>query len=153
MVNTFTVLLSIHVLTAVIWVGGAFLTQIYAIRANHASDPPYMVRFLHETEFIGTRVFLPASLILVGTGFWLIAERNWDFELWIIFALAAWIASVATGAGFLGPETGRIGAIVEREGASSPAALARIKRIFLISRIELTLLVLIVIDMVIKPGT
>ena len=30
--------------------------------------------------------------------------------------------------------------------------LARIKRIFLISRIELTLLLLLVVDMVVKPG-
>jgi uncharacterized membrane protein len=153
MVTTYTVLLSIHILAAVIWVGGAFLTQIYAIRANMAADPPYMVRFLHETEFIGTRLFLPSSLILVATGFGLIADGDWDFDLWIILALAAWIASVITGAGFLGPESGRIGAIVEREGPSSPAALARIKRIFLVSRIELTILLLIVIDMVIKPGT
>jgi hypothetical protein len=153
MVTLETVLLSIHVLMAVIWVGGAFLTQVYAVRAMRSGEPPAIIRFTREAEFVGTRVFLPASLILVASGFWLVSEGNWDWELWIILALAAWVASAITGAGFLGPESGRIGAIVEREGPESPAALARIKRIFLISRIELTLLLLIVVDMVIKPGT
>jgi Predicted integral membrane protein (DUF2269) len=152
MVTLYTVLLSIHILMAVIWLGGAFMTQINAVLAIRAARPPELVRFLHDTEAIGLRVFLPASLILVATGFGLIAEGNWDFELWIILALAVWVGSVITGAGFLGPESGRIGAIVEREGPESPAALARIKRIFLISRIELTLLLLLVIDMVVKPG-
>ena len=61
-------------------------------------------------------------------------------------------ALAEVGSSFLGPESGRIAKIVETEGAASPNAQARIKRIFLISRIELVLLLLVVIDMVVKPG-
>ena len=35
----------------------------------------------------------------------------------------------------------------------SPEAKARIRRIFLVSRFELVLLLLVVFDMVVKPGT
>jgi hypothetical protein len=40
----------------------------------------------------------------------------------------------------------------EAEGANSPGAAALLRKVFLASRIELVLLVLIVADMVIKPG-
>jgi uncharacterized membrane protein len=153
MLTTYTALKSFHVLAAVIWVGGAAMSQVLAIRATRANEPARIVGVLGDIEFVGTRVFLPSSLLLVATGFGLIADGDLDFELWIVLGLIVWALSAATGSGFLGPESGRIAAIVGSEGPDSPAALARIRRIFLISRIELLLLVLIVFDMVIKPGT
>jgi hypothetical protein len=42
--------------------------------------------------------------------------------------------------------------VIEREGENSPEATARLQRIFLISRIELVLLILVVLDMALKPG-
>ena len=66
--------------------------------------------------------------------------------------LIAFLASAITGAGFLGPETGRISKLAGTKGADDPEVQARISRVFLISRIELVLLVLIVLDMVVKPG-
>ena len=153
MVTTYTVLKSLHVLAAVVWVGGATMSQILAIRANRAGDPPRLVALLGEIEWFGTRVFLPSSLVLVATGFGLIGNGDLDFDAWIIIGLAIWVFSAGVGSSFLGPETGRIKNIVEAEGPASPNALARIRRLFLISRIELLLLILVVIDMVIKPGT
>jgi hypothetical protein len=55
------------------------------------------------------------------------------------------------GAGFLGPESGRIGKIIEREGLESPEAQWRIARILLISRAELVILLTVVVNMVVKP--
>jgi uncharacterized membrane protein len=142
----------LHVLAAVVWVGGASATQVFAIRAKRANEPSRMVDFLTESEWIGTRVFLPSSLILVATGFGMIGDADLEFDFWIIFGLAVWLFSAGVGASFLGPESGRIANIVAAEGATSPNAIARIKRIFLVSRIELVLLLLVVIDMVVKPG-
>jgi uncharacterized membrane protein len=153
MVTTYTVLKSLHVLAAVIWVGGAALSQVLAIRATRAGEPLRLSSLLTEIEWVGTRVFLPSSLVLVATGFGMIGDGDLDFDLWIIFGLIVWAISAAVGSAFLGPESTRIAAIIEAEGPSSPNAIARIKRIFLVSRIELVLLLLIVIDMVIKPGT
>jgi uncharacterized membrane protein len=153
MVTLYTVLKSLHVLAAVVWVGGATITQILAVRANRAGEPRRLVQLLSDVEWIGTRVFLPMSLLLLATGFGMIGDGELDFDLWIVLGLIVWLASAGLGSSFLGPESGRIAAIVEREGPESPDAQARIKRIFLVSRIELVLLVLIIVDMVIKPGT
>ena len=72
---------------------------------------------------------------------------------WIDVALAVWIASFVVGIGFLGPESGRIGRLIEERGVSAPEVRRRIDRIFLISRIELLFLLIVVVDMVTKPGT
>ena len=150
--DTYELLKTIHVLAAVIWVGGATATQVFAIRANRADDPTKIAGFARDAEWIGTRVFLPMSLILVATGFGIIADVDYDYEAWIIIGLGAWLASAVTGAAFLGPESGRIAAAIDRDGPESPDAQRRIKRIFVISRIELLVLMIIVIDMVVKPG-
>jgi hypothetical protein len=67
--------------------------------------------------------------------------------------LAMILVSVAIGAGFLGPEAGRIARAIEQGGVDSPEAKQRINRLFLVSRFELVLLLLVIFDMVVKPGT
>ena len=49
-------------------------------------------------------------------------------------------------------EAGRIAKLVALHGAGSPEALARIRRILMISRIDLVVLFLIIFDMSVKPA-
>jgi uncharacterized membrane protein len=151
--TTYQWYLAVHILAAAIWVGGALVTQVYAFRATRTNDGARIAAFSQDAEWIGTRIFLPSSLILVIFGFMLVGEGNWDWDLWIVFALVVWIASVVVGASFLGPESGRIAKLIDREGPDSAEATARLQRIFLISRIELVLLILVMLDMVLKPGS
>lgn len=145
-------MLVFHVIAAVIWVGGAAATQVYAIRATRSNDPDRVAKFAKDAEWIGLHVFLPSSLVLVALGFGLVADGPWGMgDAWISFSLAAWLLSAVTGAAFLGPEAGRIGRIIEEQGAASAEAQRRIRRIFVISRIELALLLLVVFAMVMKP--
>jgi len=62
------------------------------------------------------------------------------------------ILSAIAGAGFLGPESGRIGKLVESEGFDSPEVRRRFRRVLTVSRVELILLFLVIADMVVKPG-
>ncbi|HXE43972.1 MAG TPA: hypothetical protein VN635_02130 [Conexibacter sp.] len=62
-----------------------------------------------------------------------------------------WALSFVTGAAFLGPESKRISGAIERHGVDSAEAQMRIKRIFLVSRVELLFLLLVVADIVLKP--
>jgi uncharacterized membrane protein len=151
--TTYQWYLAVHILAAVVWVGGGFATQVFALRATRTNDGARIASFAQDAEWIGMRVFLPSSLILVIFGFMLMGEGNLDWDFWIVFALVVWILSVIVGATFLGPESGRIAKVIDREGPDSPEATARLRRVFLISRIELVLLILVVLDMALKPGT
>lgn len=151
--TTYEWFLSVHVLAAVLWVGGGFMLQVLTIRASRADDGPRLATLTSEIEWIGTRIFVPSSLALVVFGFLLVSEGNWDYELWIVFGIAVWLASFFVGAGFLGPESRRLSQTIRELGIDSAEARARLARIFLISRIELAFLLLVVLAMVLKPGS
>ena len=151
--NRYEWLLFFHIAAAIVWLGGGVAIQVLAIRANRTDDPARMTTIAHEAEWFGTRIFLPSSLLVLVLGIILTIDGPWDFgQTWIILALIGYGLSFLTGAAFLGPESGRIGKLLAAEGPDSPAVRARIQRIFLVSRIELVLLYLIVLDMVVKPG-
>ena len=149
--TTYEWLLSAHILAAVIWVGGATATQLYALRARRAG-PARVTEFAADIEWLGTRVFIPASLTLVVFGFLLVGEHDWQWDFWLVAGLTIWGLSFVTGAGFLGPESGRINQMSAELGPEAPEVQRRLRRIFLISRIELVLLILVVVDMTLKPG-
>jgi len=147
-------LLAFHILFAVVWVGSNTAIQIFVIRARRAGADR-LAYFAREIEWDGTRVLIPASLTLVVLGFLLLNESDgaWDLgQGWVTFGFVVWLLSFVTGAGFLGPESGRLSKMVEERGPEDPEYQRRIARIFVVSRIELLLLVLVVLDMAVKPG-
>jgi uncharacterized membrane protein len=144
----------IHVTAAVIWVGGAAMIQAYALRVLATRDGRRQAEFAKDTEIVGMRVFVPATVVLFLASIGLMINGHWSWgQNWIVFALIVLALSFAVGAGFLGPEAGRIGHLIETEGHDSPAAGARIRRINMISRCELVVLLAVIWNMVVKPRT
>jgi uncharacterized membrane protein len=151
--NSYELLLFAHIFGAVTWVGGALSSQVLAAPVRATNDPPAPVSFAHDVEWIGLRVFLPASIVLLLSGIGLVLEGDWGFStMWVLLGLAAYALSVVTGALFLAPESGRITALLDARGAEDQEVQNRIHRVFLTSRIELMVLILIVFDMVVNRG-
>ena len=149
----YELLLFLHILMAITWVGGALATQFFALRMVGGTSPETQVNFAKSSEWVGKRVFMPASLILLLSGIGLTAEGDWGFtSLWILIGLGAYLFSFVSGAFFLGPESGRLGKAMDEKGAADPEVQDRIKRLFTFSRIELAVLILVVLDMAVKPG-
>jgi uncharacterized membrane protein len=141
-----------HLLFAIAWVGGDVMLQALSLRALRAR-PERTVAFTADVEWVGLRVLTPAGLLVVAFGFGLVAEGSWSLsDFWILAGLVVWAISFLTGATFLGPETGRISRLAASGDPSDPEVQRRISRVLLFSRIELVLLILIVFDMVVKPG-
>ncbi|MGI9019857.1 MAG: DUF2269 family protein [Solirubrobacterales bacterium] len=149
----YELLLFAHLVFAMTWVGGDLMIQLFYLRARAAS-PEAVAQFTKSVEWIGLRVINPTALLVAIFGALLVIEVDgYEFsQFWISAALAMFLASALTGAAFLGPESGRIGKLMEERGPADPEVQSRIARILLVSRIELVLLILIVLDMVVKPG-
>lgn len=146
-------LIAIHILCAVVWVGGAFVTQLFGLRALSANTDFPLGPFAREAEFLGQRTFLPAAVILLGTGMWLVARDIFQLEFWTTYGLVIIGVSIVTGAGFLGPESGRIGKLIDSKGDDDDEVARRMRRLLWVSRAELALLVSAVLVMTLKPGT
>jgi len=152
--DTYKWLLAFHILLAVVWVGSNTAIQILTVRAKRASADK-LAYLASEIEWYGTRVLIPTSMSLVILGFILLHESSGAYDLgqgWVTFGFVVWLLSFIAGAGFLGPESGRLGKLVEERGPEDPEYQRRLARIFVVSRIELLLLILVVLDMTVKPG-
>lgn len=144
----------LHVMTAVIWVGGAIMIQAFALRVIAARDAERMAGFARDVEFIGLRLLTTSSVVLLLSGIGLVLNGNWDWgEPFVSIGLVVWLGSFLTGALYLGPEGGRIAKAIEADGPASPEAQRRITNILRYSRIELLFLLVVVFMMVVKLGT
>jgi uncharacterized membrane protein len=143
--------LFIHVLMAIVWVGGALNLQIIGTRLQLANDPLQMAKFARQVEWVGTRVLSPASILILIAGVVMTLDR-WDFEqLWIIIGMAGFLYSFVNGAFFLGPMSGKTGKLMEERGAEDQQVQSNLRRIFTLARIELVILFVVVWAMTMKP--
>lgn len=136
MFTLYTVLLTLHILFVVGWLGASVTLQVIS---HHAKDDPAWPPLMNA--FAGP--WFPAVgglAALTGVLMWI--DGDYDFgTLWILIAVAGWIASSAIGAT-------RLNALSERWSQGDTAA----RTMFLqVARVDAMILVLIVADMVIKP--
>lgn len=153
--GVFNVLKYLHILAAVTWVGTGVYLQFTATRLARANDPVRLATFAKDAEYTGTHLIMPTTILLLLMGISMVAYSPvYNFtDLWILLAFAGYAATFVTGAFVIGPTSGRIATLLEEEGPTSPTAQALIRRIFAVSRIDLVVLVLVIADMVFKPGT
>lgn len=145
---------ALHVLAAVIWVGGGFTLQVLVFKATRAQDVGRAAAIGQDAEYVGQRVFFPASVAVLLFGIWMVVDQPaWAFgQTWIVIGLVVSILSAAVGMAYFGPESQRLGKLAAERGLNDGEVQHRLQRLTLISRIELLLLFLVVVDMVVKPG-
>jgi uncharacterized membrane protein len=150
----YEVLLFVHIAAAIVWVGGAVTINIFSTRAVRAGDSQRGAAVSRDIEWVGQRVIAPSTLVLLAMGLWMVAVNDgWTIgQTWIILALVGFGLTFLAGILFFGPEAGRIAKGLDERGWDDPDVQHRIRRITALSRLDLILLVLIVADMVFKPG-
>ena len=143
---------AIHVLFAVIWVGGGVTIMIHAIRAQNARDPQGIVTVAKQAAFMGEKVFAPVGLVTFLMGIAMMINTSWGWgHFWVILGLLGYASTFIVGLAVLSPLAKRIDHSAEEKGPTHPDTLALIDRIMLIARVDVAVLIIVVLDMVTKP--
>ena len=150
---TYSIYLGIHVLAAMTWVGGDITLTTLGIVFERRSDGETLSALGRMGAWIGTRVYTPALFITLAFGIALMVEGDLDWsQFWVIFGLIGWAIAAVVGVGFVGPELGRIDEAARTHGPDSAEVARRVRRLFMIFRFDTALLMLIVINMAVKPS-
>jgi uncharacterized membrane protein len=150
--NWYALFKAVHVLFAVIWVGGGVSIMINAIRAQRTYDPEDIVTIAKQAAFMGEKVFAPVGLITFLMGIAMMINTSWGWgHFWIIAGLIGYASTFLVGVGVLSPLAKKIDQSAETNGPTHPETIALIERIMLIGRFDVAILMLVVLDMVTKP--
>ena len=150
--STYEVLLFLHIAFSILWLGSGFFLQLVGVRADRSGDPVRIKTLLDDADWAANRLFIPSSLAVFVLGVALTIDGPWSFgDLWIVLGLAGYAATFLTGLLFIKPQVQKVAAAIERDGGMSSAAIAEVRRLFLISRVDLVVLFTVVADMALKP--
>ena len=145
--------LAVHILSAVLWVGGGVSVHILGRWVAREGDPERMVVFNRDAVKIGNVFYAPLAIVLIVAGVLLVEEVGYSYgDLWITLGFVGWLFSLALGVGFNAQQSRKIEAAVAAGGPASADAQAGIRRILMVNSIEVLVLVLVVVDMAVKPG-
>jgi len=148
----YELLLTLHVLAAALWFGSGVATTVISYQLL-AGDPQAYARFAGPAGTWAGRAHPAAAFVILLAGLGMAADADLSLgELWLTLALAGWVALLVLGGAFLSRTGMQLTRAYERSGgAPSEEARAVAGRMLLLMRIETVLLLLVIVDMVVKP--
>ena len=147
----YELLLFVHIVAAIIWLGAGFLLHVQSHRATKAGDDQALERIALDATQLSTGLFIPASLTVLVMGVLLVIDGPWTFsDLWIVLGLVGYLATFLTGVLVMKPGSERIAGMLEHDGMTRETAL-EIRRFLTRARVDTLVLYLVVAVMVLKP--
>jgi hypothetical protein len=150
----YELLLFLHVLAMATWFGSGLAILVLAARALPAGGAAFGTFAINAGWWAG-RAHPAAGVILLLTGFGMLAEGDIDFgQTWVILGLIGLVAAFAVGGALIGRTSEALSKALQAAGGTMTEEHRPLaQQILLYSRIELVILVLVIADMVAKPGT
>jgi uncharacterized membrane protein len=150
--NWYAAFKAVHVVFAVIWVGGGMTIMTLGLRAQLSNEASSVVTIAQQAAFMGEKVFAPAGLVTFLMGIAMMVNTSWGWgHFWIVAGLIGYASTFLVGVGVMSPLAKKIESSARENGPEHPETLALIDRIMLIGRFDLAVLLLVVVDMVTKP--
>jgi uncharacterized membrane protein len=147
MVDEYTIVKSIHVLAAALWVGTGFAVNIAMALGARSGEPSTMLVAMRFAKFLGKHVFPWLSLVTLVFGIWL-TESFYDWDLlWVQLGMTGLVVATAIGIFYLGPKAAAGIAGIE-SGAPPPPGRNWVP---IVARLNLLIVMAVLVLMVIRP--
>jgi len=145
-------LLFLHVLAAMIWIGGGAMLAVTAARVLRDDDREAIARFTASLSALGPRLLAPATIAVAALGIWLVADSpTWSFgRLWVQLGLGLFGAAFVLGAAH--QSRAALAATRAAERGDADESRRQLRRWLWGYRLILALLVAAAWDMTTKPG-
>jgi len=141
-----------HIFFVVVWIGGGLLMTLFGIKAELSDDPGERIWLARQGAFVSGGVFAPSSLVVLAMGIAMMLRVDWGWnQFWVVFGLLGFAWTFTTGLGIIVPLSHKLNRLVDTVGPDAPESQATISHILLAARIDIAVLLLVVIDMVVKP--
>ena len=150
--DLYSLLLFAHIAFAIVWLGSGVFLQLLSSRFDQDEDAIVLEKIFASTERFGQILFMPSGLAVLATGVGLTIDGSWSFgSLWVVLGLVGFAFTFLLGSLWIGPQSGRVKAVMERDAGMSSDARAMAKRMMMVARIDSAVLFLVVFDMAVKP--
>ena len=145
-------LLFLHLLAAMVWLGGGVVLAALAARVLRDPAPGDVSRFTGHLRVLGPLVVAPATVAVVALGVWPVFEGGaWDFgQLWVRLGLGLFAAAFLIGAAHQSRPA--LGAERAAARGDDEAAVRQLRRWSWGYRLIVLLLVVAAWDITTKPG-
>lgn len=142
----------LHVVAAVIWVGGGVMIAVLSFLMERENDALALAALGRRADYLSTRLFIPSSLAVLVFGIAMMVKGDLDWgQFWVIVGLLGFASTFVTGVAFLTPQTKKLSALAEAHGPEHVMTQAALKRLLMVVRFDVAMLVVIVADMAAKP--
>jgi uncharacterized membrane protein len=146
----YSIIKFLHIVSATLWVGGGFILMVLAVHADRAGNIEGMLQAMRATGELGNRFFAPMSMLTLAFGlimcwFWVGLS-----DLWILIGLVGYATTFCIGMFIFKPTADRMAGMIAKDGVT-PAALAQGQRILGAARLDYSVMLVIIADMVLKP--
>ena len=152
MTMLYTVSKFLHILGAIVWIGGIVAVSILNARLVRDEDPVVIAPLARQSAFFGKSVLGPAAGVTLAAGIVMLAVAGIGFPLWIIWGLVVMFLSGAIGSNVLQPASTRLGRHIESADPDVAAIELLRQRIVRFSAINILLLISAVWAMVFRPN-
>jgi uncharacterized membrane protein len=125
---------------------------VLGLVAERQNDPQQLPAVARQAALVGQKLFGPAAAVVLAAGIAMMINTNWGWgHFWITVGLVGFASTFITGIALLAPRSQRLHELMQTAGPAAPETQAAIKSILLIARFDLAVLLLVIVDMVVKP--
>jgi len=147
----YTLFKFLHIVGAIIWIGGVIAVNIVSFRIAREQAGEVLAALSRQSRFYGTAVIGPAAGVTLLAGIVMIAVSGLGVPLWVIWGFAALLISMALGATLIRRDGEKLSEVAATAAPGDARLSALQQRLTTLNIINVIVLLSAVWAMVFKP--